>query len=130
MAKARVLIVGAGPTGLVLGLSLARQGVPVRLISEAEGPGKHSRAMVVQARTLEFYDQFGFADEVIRQGIPAGQAHLREGGQNGRSREVLSFSFKDMGEGLSPYPYPLTYPQDDHERFLAGKLNDAGCSVE
>jgi hypothetical protein len=36
--------------------------------------------MVVQARTLEFYDQLGFAEEVIRQGIRAGAAHLLEGG--------------------------------------------------
>jgi len=86
--------------------------------------------MVVQARTLEFYDQFGFADEVVGQGIPAGAAHLREGGESGRSREVLSVSFRDLGEGLSPYPFPFAYPQDDHERFLAGKLNEAGGNIE
>ena len=50
-----VLIVGAGPTGLNLALSLARRGVRFRIISEADGPGEHSRAMVVQARTLEFF---------------------------------------------------------------------------
>ena len=86
--------------------------------------------MVVQARTLEFYDQFGFAEEVVRQGIPAGAAHLREGGGNGRSREVVSVNFRDLGEGLSPYPFPLAYPQDDHERFLVGKLNEAGSNIE
>lgn len=53
MADARVLIVGAGPTGLTLALNLARRGVPFRLISEAEGPGEHSRAMAVQARTRD-----------------------------------------------------------------------------
>ena len=78
MTNAPVLIVGSGPTGLNLALSLARRGVPFRLITEAEGPGAHSRAMVVQARTLEFYGQFGFADEVVRQGVKAGAAHLRE----------------------------------------------------
>jgi 2-polyprenyl-6-methoxyphenol hydroxylase-like FAD-dependent oxidoreductase len=107
MANARVLIVGAGPTGLTLALSLVRRGAPFLLISEAEGPGEHSRAMAVQSRTLEFYDQFGFADEVVRQGIPADKAHLREGGENSRSREVVSVSFRDLGEGLSPYPFPL-----------------------
>jgi 2-polyprenyl-6-methoxyphenol hydroxylase-like FAD-dependent oxidoreductase len=130
MTNARVLIVGGGPTGLNLALGLARRGVPFRLISEAEGPGEHSRAMVVQARTLEFYDQFGFADELVRQGIPAGEAHLREGGENGRSREVVSVSFRDLGDGLSPYPFPLAYPQDDHERFLVGKLTEAGAAIE
>jgi hypothetical protein len=79
--------------------------------------------MVVQARTLEFYGQYGFADEVVEHGVVAGAAHLREGGDDGRSREVISFNFKDLGKGLSPYPFALAYPQDDHEHFLVGKLN-------
>lgn len=130
MKHARVLIVGAGPTGLNLALSLARRGVRFRLITESEGPGEHSRAMVIQARTLEFYGQYGFAEEMVQQGVVAGAAHLREGGDDGRGREVVSFSFKDLGEGLSPYPFALAYPQDDHERFLVSKLNAAGGAVE
>src|SRR5258708_33989730 len=108
------LIVGAGPTGLNLALSLARRGVPFRIISEAGGPGEESRAMVVQARTLEFYGQYGFAAEVVEQGVVAETAHVREGGSGG-SREVLSIRCKEMGAGLSPYPFAPAYPQDDHE---------------
>ncbi len=85
--------------------------------------------MVVQARTLEFYDQYGFASEVVEQGVVAETAHVRQGGSDG-SREVLSISFKEMGAGLSPYPFALAYPQDDHERFLIEKLEEAGCRVE
>ncbi len=85
--------------------------------------------MVVQARTLEFYDQYGFAGEVVEQGVVAETAHVREGGSSG-NREVLSISFKEMGAGLSPYPFALAYPQDDHERFLIEKLKDEGCKVE
>jgi hypothetical protein len=51
--------------------------------------------MVVQARTLEFYDQYGFAAEVVEQGIVAETAHVREGGSSG-SREVLSISFNQI----------------------------------
>jgi 2-polyprenyl-6-methoxyphenol hydroxylase-like FAD-dependent oxidoreductase len=129
MPPSPVLIVGAGPSGLNLALALVRRNVQCRLISEAAGPGEESRAMVVQARTLEFYGQYGFAKEVIEQGVVAETAHVREGGQSG-SREVLSISFKEMGAGLSPYPFALAYPQDDHERFLIAKLKDAGCEVE
>ncbi|HKR27571.1 MAG TPA: FAD-dependent monooxygenase [Acidobacteriaceae bacterium] len=120
-----VLIVGAGPTGLVLALSLARRGISFRLITEAVGPGEHSRAMVVQARTLEFYDQLGIADEVVRQGVIAGGAHLIEHGH-----QTASFSFKELGEGLSPYPFALAYAQDDHERFLVEQLKALGSPVE
>jgi 2-polyprenyl-6-methoxyphenol hydroxylase-like FAD-dependent oxidoreductase len=125
-----VLIAGAGPTGLTLALSLARRGVLPRVISQAEGPGEHSRAIVVQARTLEFYRQFGLADEVIDQGVIADAAHVREGGDDGEAHEVTSISFKDLGDNISPYPFALAYPQDAHERFLVGKLQETGCKVE
>src|SRR5215471_14331063 len=125
MPNARVLIVGAGPTGLNLALSLARRGLPFRLISESAGPGEHSRAMAVQARTLEFYRQFGFADEMVQQGIKAAVAHLRDYG-----REILTVDLGDLGGGITPYPFVLTYPQDDHERLLIEKLKAVGGQVE
>src|SRR5215469_5350878 len=130
MSGSPVLIVGAGPSGLNLSLALARRNVPHRLISDANGPGEQSRAMVVQARTLEFYGQYGFADEVVNQGVVAETAHVREAGQSRSGREVISFSFKELGSGLSPYPFALAYPQDDHERFLIGQLKKLGVEVE
>jgi 2-polyprenyl-6-methoxyphenol hydroxylase-like FAD-dependent oxidoreductase len=104
MPVASVLIVGAAPSGLNLALALIRRNVQCRLISEADGPGEKSRAMLVQARTLEFYGQYGFAREVVEQGVVAEKAHVREGGSTG-SREVFSISFKEMGAGLSPDPF-------------------------
>jgi hypothetical protein len=68
-AHVPILIAGAGPTGLVLAIALAKQGIPFRIIDDDRGPGEHSRAMVVHARTLEFYHQLGIADEVIAAGI-------------------------------------------------------------
>ena len=124
-----VLVVGAGPTGLNLALSLARRGAPFRIISDAERPGEHSRAMVVQARTLEFYDQLGFAKEVVERGIIAETAHIREVGEAGGG-PVTTFSFKDLGGSISPYPFALAFPQDDHERFLTERLKDAGGEIE
>jgi len=84
MASTQVLIVGAGPTGLVLALSLAQRRIRFHCIDENAGPGEHSRAMAVQARALEFYRQFGFADEMVQQGIKTAVAHLRDYG-----REIL-----------------------------------------
>ncbi|GJD61672.1 FAD-dependent monooxygenase [Methylobacterium frigidaeris] len=120
-----VLIVGAGPTGLNLALQLARRGVPVRIVDRAEGPGTASRAMAVQARTLEFYRQLGFADAVVAEGVPIPAVRLREGGE-----EVARVSFHDLGAGESPYPFVLAYAQDDHERLLVRELARAGIVVE
>jgi 2-polyprenyl-6-methoxyphenol hydroxylase-like FAD-dependent oxidoreductase len=120
-----ILVVGAGPTGLVLALSLARRHVPVRIIDRNAGPGQASRAMVVHARNLEFYRQLGFADEIVAAGIKIDTFHLREAGA-----EVASFNLGDIGEGLSPFPFLLCYPQDDHERLLGGQLRQAGVEIE
>ena len=69
MSSPQVLIVGAGPTGLVLALWLARLGVRVRLIEKTAEPGTTSRALGVQARTLEFYHQLGLSQDVVDQGV-------------------------------------------------------------
>ena len=68
MANDQVLIAGAGPTGLVLALWLAHLGVKVRLIDKAAAAGTTSRALAVQARTLEFYQQLGLARAVVDRG--------------------------------------------------------------
>ena len=69
-----VLIVGAGPTGLVLALWLTRLGVAVRIIDKTAEPGTTSRAVAVQARTLEFYRQVGLADAMVEGGVEVRRA--------------------------------------------------------
>ena len=61
-AETDVLIIGAGPTGLVLALWLAHLGIRIRIIDKTAEPGTTSRALAVQARTLELYDQLGLGD--------------------------------------------------------------------
>lgn len=124
-AKPQVLIVGAGPTGLSLALWLARAGTPFRLIDRKPGPGEGSRAMVVQARTLEFYRQLGIADDVIASGFQLDRIHLRN-----ERREIAAVPLGDVGKGLSPYPFALSLPQDDHERLLIDHLRTASHVVE
>ena len=65
---AEVLIVGAGPTGLMLANQLVRHGVSARIIDRHDGPAQQTRALGVQARTLEIYQQLGIADEAIALG--------------------------------------------------------------
>ncbi|CAN5498079.1 FAD-dependent monooxygenase [soil metagenome] len=125
MKDAQVLIVGAGPTGLMLALWLAKKGVPFRIIERNGGPGEASRAVAVQARTLEFSRQLGIADEVVASGIVMDRLRLWEG-----EHEVANVQLGNLGEGLSPYPFTLSFPQDDHERLLAEKLKTLGVEIE
>ena len=70
MARCDVLIVGAGPTGLVLALWLTKLGVKVRIMDKTAEPGTTSRALAVQARTLELYRQLDLAGAVVRGSSP------------------------------------------------------------
>jgi 2-polyprenyl-6-methoxyphenol hydroxylase-like FAD-dependent oxidoreductase len=120
-----VLIAGAGPTGLVLGLWLTRLGVPVRIVDKAADPGTTSRAVAVQARTLEFYRQIGLPDAVVARGREVSAANMWVAG-----RHVARAVFGDMGAGISPYSYAFVFPQDEHERLLIERLHDADVTVE
>ena len=120
-----VLIVGAGPTGLVLALWLRRLGVTVRIVDKTSEPSTTSRAVAVQARTLEFYRQIGLADSVIARGREVSAANLWVAGH-----EAARAVFGDMGAGISPYAYAFIFPQDEHERLLIDRLSDAGTSVD
>ena len=121
----QVLIVGAGPTGLVLALYLTRLGVRVRIVDKAAEPGTTSRAIGVQARTLEHYRQVGLADAVVQRGLKFIAANLWASG-----RQVGRLRFGDMGRGLSPFPYILAFAQDEHERLLIDRLAQLGVKVE
>jgi 2-polyprenyl-6-methoxyphenol hydroxylase-like FAD-dependent oxidoreductase len=125
MSNARVLIVGAGPTGLVLALWLTHLKVPVRLIDRAPEPGTTSRALAVQARTLELYDQIHLARTVVDRGHRVQAVSFWAAG-----KRRASAPFGDLGAGLSPFSFALIYPQDEHERLLIDRLAELGVAVE
>src|SRR5262249_563103 len=125
MTDRGVLIVGAGPPGLVLALWLTKLGVRVGIIDKPAEPGTTSRAVAVQARTLEFYRQLGLADAVVEAGVKVAAANFWA-----RGVKAARVPLGRMGEGLSPFPYALTYPQDAHERLLIERLDVLGVTVE
>jgi 2-polyprenyl-6-methoxyphenol hydroxylase-like FAD-dependent oxidoreductase len=120
-----VLIAGAGPTGLVLAIWLRRLNVRVRIIDKTAEPGTTSRALAIQARTLELYRQLGLADAVVAAGRRMEALNLWVAGTR-----VAHAVLGDMGTGISPYPYALIFPQDEHERLLIDRLRDLGVDVE
>jgi 2-polyprenyl-6-methoxyphenol hydroxylase-like FAD-dependent oxidoreductase len=120
-----VLIAGAGPTGLVLALWLTSLGVRVRIIDKTAEPGTTSRALAVQARTLELYRQIGLADAVVAGGRQIAAINLWASGT-----QVAHVVIGELGAGISPFPFVLIYPQDAHERLLIDRLAQAGIEVE
>src|SRR5215510_964777 len=125
MVNPSVLIIGAGPTGLALALWLTRLGVAVRIVDKAPEPGTTSRALAVQVRTLEFYRQLGIADSLVTGGVKiAGVNFWVKGAKAAR------VPFQRIGEGLTPYPFVLVFPQDTHEQLLIEQLEDLGVNVE
>jgi len=125
VAKTEVLIVGAGPTGLVLALWLAKSGVALRIIDKTDAPGTTSRAILFHARNLEFYHQLGIADVAVERGVQFAVVNLWKNG-----RHVGRVSLADIGAGISPYPYILILPQDQQEQLLIEQLDLLGVRVE
>jgi 2-polyprenyl-6-methoxyphenol hydroxylase-like FAD-dependent oxidoreductase len=120
-----VLIVGAGPTGLMLANQLARRGVRALIIDRHPGPSLQTRALGVQARTLEIYAKMGLADRAIALGKRGSGAHLWSQG-----RQIGHVSLSDVGSKSTPYPYILVLGQDDNERIMGEKLRESGVEVE
>src|ERR1017187_7134087 len=120
-----VLITGAGPTGLVLAVWLTRLRVRVRIVEKLAAPETTSRAIGVQARTLEFYRQIVFADKLIAHGRKAPATNLWVDGRN-----MAHLPFTEMGGEISPFPFALVISQDIHEQLLEEHLAGLGVSVE
>ncbi|HEY2226989.1 MAG TPA: FAD-dependent oxidoreductase, partial [Xanthobacteraceae bacterium] len=120
-----VLIIGAGPTGLVLALWLAKLGVKVRIIDKTAEPGTTSRALAVQARTLELYRQLDLADAVVKHGHKVPAVNLWVKGE-----PAARLPFAKIGSDLTPYAFLQIFPQDQHERLLIERLETLGVLVE
>ncbi len=117
-----VLIVGAGPTGLAAAMSLARAHIPVRLIDRAREPSPYSRAIGIQARTLELLEQHRIVEPFLELGHRARVANLYS---NGQRRARLDFDPLQ-----TRYPYMLFLDQSVTERLLTEHLATLGVQIE
>ena len=109
----------------MLALQLARRGLRPLIIERNAGPARETRALGVQARTLEIYSHLGLAERAIELGARADAANMWVGGRR-RARVPLG----DTGRGLSPYPFLLILGQDDNERLLGEALRAHGVDVQ
>jgi 2-polyprenyl-6-methoxyphenol hydroxylase-like FAD-dependent oxidoreductase len=113
-----VLIVGAGPTGLMLANQLGRRGIKTVIIDRHSGPAQQTRAMAVHARTLEIYAKLGISDRAVELGRVGNGANMWSEG-----RLKAHIPLRGMGEGVSAFPYVLMLGQDDNERIMGDHLH-------
>jgi 2-polyprenyl-6-methoxyphenol hydroxylase-like FAD-dependent oxidoreductase len=119
-----VLVVGAGPTGLMLASQLARRGLSPLIIDRHAHPARETRALGVQARTLEIYQKLGIAERALELGkIGTGANLWADGKRKGR------IPLGDSGRTVTPFPYILILGQDDNERILGENLGRLGVPI-
>ena len=104
-----VLVVGAGPTGLMLAIQLVRRDVRVHIIDRNPGPSLETRALGVQARTLEIYSKLGIVDRALELGKRGTGANIWAQG-----RKMARVPLGEAGQNATPYPFILILGQDDH----------------
>ncbi|GAA5110331.1 FAD-dependent monooxygenase [Alloalcanivorax gelatiniphagus] len=114
----KVLIVGAGPTGLTLGINLLRAGVPCRVIDKLPEPLPYSRALGLHARTLEIFDAMGVLAAVRAESRPL--SRIRVHGEKGPLADL------DFSELASPFPELLCCPQPRLEALLEQRYRRLG----
>ncbi|HEX2578914.1 MAG TPA: FAD-dependent monooxygenase [Rhabdochlamydiaceae bacterium] len=117
-----VLIVGAGPTGLTLACELRRRGVEVKLIDQMPSRTTESRALGLQARSLEVFEKLGVLDQILDRGLPVDTVQLYE---NGKQIGMTSLSILSIA-----YPFVLIIPQADTEDVLTHRLQQLGGRIE
>src|SRR6266851_2291609 len=120
-----VLVVGGGPTGLMLANQLGRRGVRAVIIDRHSGPAQQTRAIAVQARTLEIYSKLGLAERALELGLRGNGANMWVEG-----KRTARIPLGDIGKSLSPFPFVLMLGQDDNERIMGERLRQWGMAVQ
>jgi len=119
-----VIIIGAGPTGLSLACQLIRYGIDFVVVEKNETVTPYSKAIGVQARTLEIYDQMELAQPAIQRGTIANRVRLIEGGEIRGEMHLGNF-----GKDLSEFPYMLMLEQSKNEELLYEFIRSHGRDV-
>jgi hypothetical protein len=118
----QVLIVGTGPTGLVLACELLARGIRARIIDKGDGVMLQTRALGIHARTLEVFDMMGLAERFVSRGQVVRRFHMYTDGKT-----LLRLELARNG---SAFGFMLDVPQDVTETILRDRLGELGGRVE
>src|SRR5438067_1094089 len=117
-----ILVIGAGPSGLVMAAELARHGAACRIVDKSPTPAPESRAVGIHSRSLEVFEDMGVLPAALAEGQKVHGVSIMAGGQR-----ILHLSLDELD---APYPFVLDLPQCDTERILARHMQSLGVSVE
>ncbi len=118
-AKTSVIIIGAGPTGLSLAVQLLRYGIDFIILEKNQQTTHLSKAIVVQARTLEIFHETGLAEKAINAGRITTAMNIFYKG-----KKKATLDLEGMGEGLSLFPFALSLEQSKTEQLLVNYLSE------
>ena len=116
------LVVGAGPTGLTMACELLRRGLRVRVIDAAAGPSRHSKALVIQVRTQEVFEQMGIVAEILAAAHPMLRMNVM-----GRERPLVTVAINHLP---GRFPAPVVLEQSNTEAVLEARFTELGGHVE
>ncbi len=119
-----VLIVGAGPAGLMMAAQLLRYGLQPTIVDAKPGPDREPKATLVHARSMELLRQLTLSDQLLAQGrsFYALQVH----GQRG---PMATWDFSKLVAADTAFPFIHGLGQDLVERLLLSRLTEKACPV-
>ena len=124
-SRTQVVIIGAGPTGLSLAVQLLRYHIDFVIIERNLATTPLSKAVVIQARTLEIFREVGLDDKAIAAGRFTTAMNMYYKG-----KRKIRLSLAGLGDGLSQFPFALSLEQSKTEKLLADYLSEKGHAIQ
>jgi 2-polyprenyl-6-methoxyphenol hydroxylase-like FAD-dependent oxidoreductase len=125
MQQTQVVIIGAGPTGLSLAVQLMRYNIEFVILEQKERITHLSKAIVIQARTLEIFQESALAEKAIAMGRLTTAMNMFYKG-----RKRMRLDLKGLGDGISHFPFALSLEQSKTERLLSDCLAEHGRTIQ
>ncbi|KAJ6466923.1 FAD binding domain-containing protein [Mycena sanguinolenta] len=122
-----VLVIGAGPAGLMCANALAKAGVKVRIIDQRPSKVAAGQADGIQPRTIEVFQSYGLAERLLREGNQMHVAAFYNPGQNGGIE--LTDRVPDVAAPTARYPFEVTLHQGAIESIFLDSMREMGVEV-
>ena len=125
MADTDVIIVGAGPTGLMLACQLSRFGINFRIIDKERERTQESRAIGIQAKSMEIFQNLNIVDQFIKKAKTPKEASIYF-----NNKVVFRLCFQKMDIKGTPYSKVFLLPQSETEKIFSTYLEKLNIPIE